>query len=64
MEHPKVRYIVAWFPGGGPPLVGLAGVSPFTAGWYRLYYDDEGREGFQGGPYESAEAAMRLPDNG
>ena len=62
MTNPKVRYIIAWHAAKDTPLVGLWGARPFCEGWYRTIYDDDGRAAFHGGPYPTAEEAMRLPD--
>lgn len=58
----KPRYIVAYADGSdwAVMLAGINGSQEMAVGWYRLIYDDEGREAFHGGPYETAESAMKL----
>lgn len=58
----KLRYAVGY---SGPEdvrgqcLTSISGVRIMEPGWYRIRFDDEGREAFEGGPYASAEEALR-----
>lgn len=56
----KVRYIVAHLDADQAVL--LASVSGgrvgLDAGWYRLVYDDRGRDAIQSGPHATAEEAL------
>lgn len=56
----RIRYIVAWLPRADTcVIVGLSGSKVgLDEGWYRLKYDDDGREAYDSGPHESAEVAL------
>lgn len=57
-----VRYAVVWMDAGGY-LQGVDGpAKPFEAGWYLLKLDEKWREAFCGGPYSTAEEAIRVPN--
>jgi hypothetical protein len=59
MTHP-VRYAVVHLPSEETALVVSLTESKvgLKAGWYRMIFDDEARSAIDGGPYETAEAAL------
>lgn len=54
----RVRYIVARIEADGSWLVGLDSNRPLETGWYRLIVDDDGRQAFEAGPFDTAEKAL------
>jgi hypothetical protein len=59
MTNP-VRYAVVHLPSNETALVVSLTESKvgLKAGWYRMIFDDEARSAIDGGPYETAEAAL------
>jgi len=61
----KIGYVVAYFSAeeiGGSWLAGVGTNHQMEPGWYLMNYDDEGREGFLGGPFDTALAALSQSD--
>lgn len=62
----KARYVVAHADESevlGQYLFSTAGSQPFKPGWYRIVVDEEGRQAFEAGPFDTAKEA-RLADRG
>jgi hypothetical protein len=60
----RVRYVIAWLPKDGGCLIASAIGSKVgrDEGWYRLVYDEKGREAIEAGPCATAASALNTEE--